>query len=159
MADHSDSRCDTTSGAPRGRSDGPAGATKPKQPAQPAFEGQRVLIVDDDARGVYALSSALAVRGLSVVYAATGLDGIEAVRRDPTIRAVLLEVALPGLDGYATAARIRELERGGDTPIVAVTFEASAADRAKCLAAGMDVHVPKPVDVGHLLRVLRTLIP
>ena len=93
------------------------------------------------------------------MYAASGPAGIEAVQHDPTIRAVLLDVALPGLDGYATAARIRGLERGGDTPIVAVTFEASAADRAKCLAAGMDEHVPKPVDVGRLLRVLRTLIP
>ncbi|MFL6116170.1 MAG: response regulator [Catenulispora sp.] len=156
MADHSDSRRDTTSGAPRRRPGGPPGAA---QPTQPAFEGRKILIVDDDARGAYALSSALAVRGLSVVHAATGLEGIEAVQRDPTIRAVLLEVALPGLDGYATAARIRESERGGDTPIVAVTFEASAADRAKCLAAGMDEHVPKPVDVSHLMRVLRTLIP
>lgn len=155
MADHSDSRCDTTSGAPPSRPGGPAGSP----PAQPGFQGQKVLIVDDDARGVYALSSALAVRGLSVVYAATGLAGIEAVQRDPTIRAVLLDVALPGLDGYATAARIRGLEHGADTPIVAVTFESSAADRAKCLAAGMDEHVPKPVDVGRLLRVLRTLIP
>lgn len=148
MADHPDSRCEPASGAPRG----------PAPSAPPVFDGQKVLIVDDDLRSVYALSSALAVRGLTVVYAANGTDGVEAVRDDPSIRAVLLDVAMPGLDGYATAARIRDLEQGGDTPIVAVTFEASGADRAKCLAAGMNEHVPKPVDVGRLLRVLGRLL-
>ena len=75
------------------------------------------------------------------------MDGVAAVEHDPAIRAVLMDVAMPGLDGYATAARIRGLDRGAATPIIAVTFEASACDRAKALAAGMDAHVPKPVDV------------
>jgi CheY-like chemotaxis protein len=120
--------------------------------------GQKVLIVDDDPRGAFALGSALAAGGLTVVHAATGPAGLAAVAGDPTIGAVLMDIALPGLDGYATAARIRELGHGAATPIIAVTFEASAADRAKALAAGMDEHVPKPVDVARLLRVLDRLM-
>ncbi|NUR59838.1 MAG: response regulator [Catenulispora sp.] len=126
--------------------------------AHPSFDGEKVLIVDDDPRGVFALGSALAVRGLTPLHAATGGDGIALLRKDSQIRAVLLDIALPDLDGYATTAGIRELDGGDTLPIIAVTFESSAADRAKCLAAGMDEHVPKPVDVDHLLRVLRTLM-
>ena len=124
----------------------------------PRFSGRRILIVDDDRRGAYALGSALSARGLTVVLAADGLDALAAVERDPAIEAVLLDIAMPGLDGYATAARIRQLDHAAATPIVAVTFEASAADRAKALAAGMDEHVPKPVDVQRLLRVLAELL-
>lgn len=124
----------------------------------PRFAGQKVLIVDDDRRGAFALGSALSARGLTVVQAASGTDGLAAVEHDPTIKAVLLDIAMPGLDGYATAARMRELERGAATPIIAVTFEASAADRTRALAAGMDAHVPKPVDVTRLLRVLAELM-
>ncbi|GAA1973621.1 response regulator [Catenulispora subtropica] len=148
MADHPDARRAPAAGTPRA----PAG------PAPPAFDGQKVLIVDDDPRGVYALGSALALRGLTVVHAATGREGIAVLRKDPGIRAVLLDIAMPDVDGYATAAAIRGLDGCGGLPIIAVTFEASAADRAKCLAAGMDEHVPKPVDVELLLRVLHALI-
>jgi CheY-like chemotaxis protein len=126
--------------------------------APPRFAGQKVLIVDDDPRGAFALGSALSARGLTVVRAATGEAGLDAVQQDPTIRAVLMDVALPGLDGYATATRILELDRGAPPAIIAVTFEATAADRAKALACGMDEHVPKPVDVTRLLSVLGELM-
>jgi CheY-like chemotaxis protein len=148
MADHPDARRAPAPGTPLG----PAGSPRP------AFHGHKVLIVDDDLRGVYALGSALAVRGLTIVHAATGPEGITALRKDPEIRAVLLDIAMPEVDGYATAAGIRDLDERADIPIIAVTFESSAADRAKCLAAGMDEHVPKPVDVELLLRVLQGLI-
>lgn len=150
MADHSGTQRipDPEPGPPRAA----------ERSVPPDFEGERILIIDDDLRGVYALGSALAVRGLAVVHAATGREGITALKKDPTIRAVLLDITMPEMDGYATAAGIRDLDERGDVPIIAVTFEASAADRAKCLAAGMDEHVPKPVDVELLLRVLRELI-
>ncbi|MEY9890501.1 CheY-like chemotaxis protein [Catenulispora sp. MAP12-49] len=127
-------------------------------PAEPRFDGEKVLIVDDDPRGAFALGSALSARGLTIVRAASGSDGLHAVEHDPTIRAVLMDVTMPGLDGYTTAARMRELDHGAATPIIAVTFEATAADQAKALAAGMDAHVPKPVDVTRLLRVLAELM-
>ncbi|NUP53883.1 MAG: response regulator [Catenulispora sp.] len=151
MAEHPGARRGANPGAPHGP-DGPV------PPPPPSFEGERILIVDDDPRGIYALGSALAVRGLSIVHAATGREGIAVLRKDPEIRAVLLDIAMPELDGYATAAGIRGLDERSGVPIIAVTFESSAADRARCLAAGMDEHVPKPVDVEHLLRVLRDLI-
>jgi CheY-like chemotaxis protein len=124
----------------------------------PRFAGQKVLIVDDDLRGAFALGSALAAHGLTVARAASGAEALDAVARDPALRAVLMDIAMPELDGYATAARIRELEQGTKIPIVAVTFEATAADRAKALAAGMDEHVPKPVDVTRLLSLLDELL-
>jgi CheY-like chemotaxis protein len=129
-------------------------------PRSGRLAGQKVLIVDDDPRGAFALGSALAAGGLTVVHAATGPDGLAAVAGDPTIRAVLMDIALPGLDGYATTARIRRLGpgRGPQPAIIAVTFEVSAADRARALAAGMDEHVPKPVDVARLLRLLEELM-
>ena len=151
MAEHPGARRAAHPGAPHD----PAG---PPPPPPPPFDGEKVLIVDDDLRGVYALGSALAVRGLTIVHAPTGRDGIAVLRKDPDIRAVLLDISLPGLDGYATAAGIRGLDDRAGLPIIAVTFESSAADRAKCLAAGMDEHVSKPVDVENLVRVLRTLL-
>jgi CheY-like chemotaxis protein len=157
MAHPAGHRRDPASDAPR-RPDTPGQPWRPDTPGPPRFAGQKVLIVDDDRRGAYALGSALSARGLTVVQAATGPDGLAALRHDPTIRAVLLDIAMPGLDGYATAARIRELDHGAATPIIAVTFEASTADRAKALAAGMDAHVPKPVNVTRLLRVLAELL-
>ena len=148
MAHPAEHRCDPAPGASR-RTDA-SGA--------PRFAGQKVLIVDDDRRGAYALGSALSARGLTVLQAATGREGLAAVEHDPAIRAVLMDIAMPGLDGYTTAARLRELDHGADRAIIAVTFEASNADRAKALAAGMDAHVAKPVDVTRLLRLLAELL-
>ena len=128
------------------------------EPGPPRFAGQKVLIVDDDRRGAFALGSALSARGLTVVQAASGADGVAAVENDPTICAVLMDVSMPGLDGYAATARMRELDQGAATPIIAVTFEVTAADQAKALAAGMNAHVAKPVDVPRLLRVLAELM-
>ena len=128
------------------------------EPGAPRFTGQKILIVDDDRRGAFALGSALSARGLTVLQAATGAEGLAAVEHDPAIRAVLMDVAMPGLDGYATAARMRRLDHGAATPIIAVTFEATAADRARALDAGMDAHMPKPVDVPRLLRLLAELM-
>ena len=148
MAHPAEHRCEPAPDAPRRR----AGSGPPR------FAGQQVLIVDDDPRGAFALGSALSARGLSVVRAATGAAGVQALARDPTIRAVLMDIAMPDLDGYAATARMRELDHGAKTPIIAVTFEASAVDRAKSLAAGMDEHVAKPVDVTSLLRLLDGLL-
>jgi CheY-like chemotaxis protein len=149
---------------PAGHRCDPAPDDAPRAPrsragsAPPRFAGQKVLIVDDDLRGAFALASALTAHGLTVVRAAGGMEGLDIVARDPGIRAVLMDVAMPDLDGYATAARMRELDHGAKTPIIAVTFEATAADRTKALAAGMDEHVPKPVDVTRLLRLLDELL-
>lgn len=151
MAHPAEHRRDPAPGAPRA----PRGRTGS---GPPRFAGQKVLIVDDDLRGAFALGSALAAHGLTVARAASGAEALDAVAGDPAIRAVLMDVAMPGLDGYATAARMRELEQGAKTPIVAVTFEATAADRTKALAAGMDEHVPKPVDVPRLLTLLEGML-
>jgi CheY-like chemotaxis protein len=165
MAHPAEGRSGPDSGSPGGSgTPGTPGTPRtpggPRRPGsgEPRFTGQKVLIVDGDTRGAYALGSALSARGLTVVRAANGPDGLAAVEHDPAIRAVLMDIALPGLDGYATAARMRALGRGAETPIIAVTFETSAADRTRALAAGMDAHLAKPVDVTQLLRVLAELM-
>jgi HAMP domain-containing protein/signal transduction histidine kinase/ActR/RegA family two-component response regulator len=120
------------------------------------FDGEKVLIVDDDQRNVFAVSILLERHGLTVVHAESGPAGIESLRRDQEIALVLLDVMLPGLDGHATAAEIRKLPEYADLPIIAVTAKAMKGDREKSLAAGATEYVTKPVDIDHLIRLIAT---
>jgi HAMP domain-containing protein/signal transduction histidine kinase/DNA-binding response OmpR family regulator len=121
-----------------------------------SFEGRRILIVDDDARNVFALASALEGHGIDVVYADNGEAGIEALQRDPGIDLVLMDVMMPGMDGYTAMRRIREIPAFSDLPLIALTAKAMPGDRENSLAAGASDHVTKPVDVDDLLGRVRT---
>ncbi|MFJ8436705.1 HAMP domain-containing protein [Kitasatospora sp. NPDC094019] len=135
----------------------PTGA-EPGEHAGPADEplaGRTALIVDDDVRNVFALAAALEQHGLTVLHAADGRAGLDLLRAHPETDLVLMDVMMPGLDGYATIAAIRADERFARIPIVAVTAKAMAGDRAKSLAAGADDHVSKPVDTALLLERMR----
>nr|BEK63275.1 HAMP domain-containing protein [Kitasatospora purpeofusca] len=135
----------------------PAGA-EPDEYAVPADEplaGRTALIVDDDVRNVFALAAALEQHGLTVLHAADGRAGLDLLRAHPETDLVLMDVMMPGLDGYATIAAIRADERFARIPVVAVTAKAMAGDRAKSLAAGADDHVSKPVDTELLLERMR----
>ncbi|MFD8322424.1 HAMP domain-containing protein [Kitasatospora purpeofusca] len=135
----------------------PAGA-EPDEYAVPADEplaGRTALIVDDDVRNVFALAAALEEHGLTVLHAADGRAGLDLLRAHPETDLVLMDVMMPGLDGYATIAAIRADERFARIPVVAVTAKAMAADRAKSIAAGADDHVSKPVDTALLLERMR----
>ena len=119
------------------------------------LSGRKVLIVDDDVRNVFALTSVLEGYGVEVLYAEDGHAGIEVLHRNPDVALVLMDVMMPGLDGYATTAAIREMPQFAELPIIVITAKVMKGDREKSLAAGASDYVPKPVDVDHLLDVMR----
>jgi CheY-like chemotaxis protein len=133
------------------------------EPADPgygqiSFEGEKVLVVDDDVRNVFAMVSALELYGLNAITADNGPEAVDLLLRNPDIGIVLMDLMMPGLDGYATTARIRSYPEFANLPIIAVTARAAASDRERSLAAGTDEHVTKPVDVDHLLGLIKRLI-
>jgi CheY-like chemotaxis protein len=119
------------------------------------LSGRKVLIVDDDVRNVFALTSVLEGYGMEVLYAEDGQAGIDLLHRNPDVAVVLMDVMMPGLDGYATTAAIREMPQFADLPIIVITAKVMKGDREKSLASGASDYVPKPVDVDHLLDVMR----
>jgi CheY-like chemotaxis protein len=127
-------------------------------PSTARFNGEKVLVVDDDVRNVFALTSALELHGLSVVHADNGRQGIETLLQNPDIKVVLMDVMMPGMDGYAATEYIRSLDQFADLPIIAVTAKAMHGDRERSLAAGANAHVPKPVEIEELLAIIGSMI-
>jgi signal transduction histidine kinase/CheY-like chemotaxis protein len=117
--------------------------------------GRKVLVVDDDVRNIFAMTSVLEASGLEVIYAENGQAGIEALGKDPTIDVVLMDVMMPGMDGYETMRAIRANPSFRGIPIIAITAKALKDDRNKCLAAGASDYLPKPVDTEKLLDLIR----
>jgi signal transduction histidine kinase/ActR/RegA family two-component response regulator len=119
---------------------------------------KKVLVVDDDIRNVFALTSALEQHGMRVLHAESGKEGIEVLKRTRDIDLVLMDVMMPGLDGFDTMRIVRQLEGYKSLPIVAVTAKAMMGDREKCIEAGASDYIAKPVNVDVLLATLwRTL--
>ncbi|EIV95443.1 HAMP domain-containing protein [Frankia sp. QA3] len=126
------------------------------QPATaPGLAGRTVLVVDDDVRNVFAITSILDLYGLRVIHAADGRMGIDALQSNPDIDLVLMDVMMPEMDGYATTAAIRTMPQFAALPIIAVTAKAMPDDRQKCLDAGATDYVTKPVDIEELLACIR----
>jgi CheY-like chemotaxis protein len=121
----------------------------------PTLESRKVLIVDDDIRNIFALASVLERYDMEVVYAESGKDGIEKLKSIKDVDLVLMDIMMPDMDGYETMRAIRSIPRFKALPIIALTAKAMQGDREKCLEAGASDYVPKPVDVEHLLSVLR----
>jgi len=117
--------------------------------------GKTVLLVDDDARNIFALSSALERRGINVLTATTGNEAIERVQSTPGLAIVLMDIMMPGMDGYQTMQIIRANPAFSRLPIIALTAKAMKGDREKCLEAGASDYLAKPVDTEQLLSVLR----
>ncbi len=117
--------------------------------------GRNILIVDDDVRNIFSLASVLEARGASVIYAERGGDGIEMLRAKREIDAALIDIMMPEMDGYETMRRIRQDETISTVPLIAVTAKAMQGDRQKCLDAGADDYISKPVDVDLLMSILR----
>jgi len=117
----------------------------------PGLRGKHVLVIDDDPRNVFAISSTLELHDLRVTHASDGRRGIEALRAAADINLILMDVMMPGMDGYATMTAIRQMPEFGRLPIIAVTARAMPGDREKSLAAGANDYVTKPVDTEELL--------
>ena len=114
-----------------------------------------VLLVDDDARNIFALSSVLERRGMRVLTATTGSEAIELVNKTPELAIVLMDIMMPQMDGYQTIAAIRENSALQRLPIIALTAKAMKGDREKCLEAGASDYLAKPVNTEQLLSALR----
>jgi HAMP domain-containing protein/CheY-like chemotaxis protein len=121
----------------------------------PRLAGRKVLIIDDDLRNIFALTSVLEQRELRVFHAENGRAGIELLRNTRDIDIVLLDVMMPEMDGYETSRAIRQLPEFHTLPIIALTAKAMKGDREKCLQAGASDYVAKPVDLDHLFAVMR----
>jgi CheY-like chemotaxis protein len=120
-----------------------------------SLQGRKVLVIDDDMRNIFSLTSALEQHGMEVVFAENGREGIERLKRESGIDAVLVDVMMPVMDGYETMQEIRRDPAYAHLPLIAVTAKAMVGDREKCLEAGASDYVSKPVDVDQLLAVLR----
>jgi signal transduction histidine kinase/CheY-like chemotaxis protein len=119
------------------------------------LQGKKVLVVDDDIRNVFALTSTLEQRGMKVVFAENGREGIERLHQHPNTDLVLLDIMMPEMDGYETAQAIRSMPRFEHLPIISLTAKAMKGDREKAIAAGASDYITKPVEVDQLVSMMR----
>lgn len=118
--------------------------------------GKSILIIDDDPRNIFALSAILKARGFSVVSAPGMQDAFEILGWHENIGVILIDMMMPDMDGYEAIPRLKQDDRYKHIPTIAVTAQAMAGDREKCLAAGADDYLAKPVDVDALLHLIGT---
>ena len=117
--------------------------------------GKSVLLVDDDSRNIFALSSVLERRGMNVLTATTGKEAIVLIESTENLAIVLMDIMMPEMDGYQTIRKIREEPAFRRLPIIALTAKAMKGDREKCLEAGASDYLAKPVNTEQLLSALR----
>jgi HAMP domain-containing protein/CheY-like chemotaxis protein/signal transduction histidine kinase len=119
------------------------------------FAGKKVLVVDDDVRNIFSLTSVLEGQGMEVVFAENGRAAIEELRANPDVDIVLMDVMMPEMDGYETTQAIREMDEFRDLPIISLTAKAMKGDREKSIASGASDYITKPVDTDQLLSLMR----
>ena len=123
--------------------------------ADATLQGKRILVVDDDVRNVFALTNALEVRGMEVLFAENGRDGLNLLHANPDVDLVLMDVMMPEMDGYETTQAIREDARFTSLPIIALTAKAMKGDRERSIASGASDYITKPVETDQLLSLMR----
>ncbi|HEX2692798.1 MAG TPA: HAMP domain-containing protein [Gemmatimonadaceae bacterium] len=123
--------------------------------ADSVVTGKRVLVVDDDVRNIFSLTSMLEDHGMSVRFAENGKQALEQLKKDPDVDVILMDVMMPEMDGYETTRAIRAMDQFKTLPIIALTAKAMKGDREKCIAAGASDYITKPVDTDQLLSLLR----
>jgi signal transduction histidine kinase/CheY-like chemotaxis protein/HAMP domain-containing protein len=117
--------------------------------------GKKILVVDDDIRNIFAMSSILEPHNVNVVSAETGRAAIDLLQNSPDVDAVLMDIMMPAMDGYDTMRAIRRLAKFRSLPIIALTAKAMKGDREKCIEAGASDYISKPVDAEQLMALLR----
>ncbi|MDF4002051.1 response regulator [Luteibacter sp. PPL552] len=123
------------------------------------LRGRRVLLVDDDMRNLFALSKVLRAKGVEVVMAQDGQKALDTLDRDPGLELVLMDIMMPVMDGYDTMRAIRAKPAVARVPIIALTAKAMRGDREKCLEAGANDYLSKPIDIDRLLSMIRVWLP
>ncbi|MES1952376.1 signal transduction histidine kinase [Salinisphaera sp. S4-8] len=151
---HLSERSDTPPAKPKS-ADGESAAAV----AAPAnLVGQTALLVDDDMRNTFALSRALREKGLKVLMASDGFKALDQLSANPQVTIVLMDIMMPGMDGYETIRRIRAQAEYESLPIIALTAKAMAGDREKCIEAGATDYLPKPLDIEALVALMARLL-
>ncbi len=123
--------------------------------ADSVVAGKNILVVDDDVRNIFSLTSMLEDHGMVVRFAENGKQAIDELKKDANVDAVLMDVMMPEMDGYETTRAIRAMNQFKSLPIIALTAKAMKGDREKCIAAGASDYITKPVDTEQLLSLLR----
>ena len=119
---------------------------------------ERALIIDDDLKNIFALEATLRAKGWDVLTASSALEGISLLDNVNDINIVLMDMMMPELDGYEAISIIRQKESIRNVPIIAVTAQAMPGDRERCLSAGADGYIPKPVDVEKLFELINQFV-
>lgn len=119
------------------------------------FQSKKILLVDDDMRNLFALSKILKEKSMEVVKAENGLIALQLLEKNPDTDMVLMDIMMPEMDGYEAMRKIREQEKYEDLPIIAITAKAMKEDKQKCLDAGANEYISKPIDVQRLLSLMR----
>jgi two-component system, cell cycle response regulator DivK len=114
-----------------------------------------ILIIDDDSRNIFALSAVLRSKGYKILSATSAEDGIALMKKEKGIKVVLLDMMMPDMDGYQALAIMKDESELTAIPVFAVTAQAMVGDRERCLAAGADEYISKPVDVDVLVHLLK----
>jgi len=115
---------------------------------------KRILIVDDDNRNIFALSAVLRSRGFDCISRTSAREAIDLLKGDEIIDMVLMDMMMPDMDGYEAIPEIKKIHKRNKVPVISVTAQAMTGDKEKCIAAGADNYISKPVDVDKLLNLL-----
>jgi CheY-like chemotaxis protein len=124
----------------------------------PILRGRRIAIIDDDIRNIFSLTAVLEQHNVDVLHAENGREGIELVKANRDLDAVLVDIMMPELDGYEVMRQIRKLKRFAGLPLIAVTAKAMKEDRDRCFEAGASDYLAKPLEIDELLSVLRSAL-
>lgn len=116
---------------------------------------KKILIIDDDARNIFALALTLKTKGYHCLSATNAAEGLSLLKTDPYIGIILLDMMMPDMDGYQMITEIRSDSQYMHLPIIAITAQAMRGDREKCLKAGADEYISKPIDVDDLIMALQ----
>jgi CheY-like chemotaxis protein len=123
------------------------------------FENRKILIVDDDVRNIFALSSALENRGAKTVVARNGKEALQKLEDQTSIDLVLMDIMMPEMDGFQAMERIRKESKWSKLPIIALTAKAMRDDQERCLSAGANDYLAKPIDLDKLFSLMRVWMP